>query len=73
MNAVTQSDLLLHLLHAAVACHWFDNRLTYGRQRRRWIKMPVAVDEVDLIISVVDPTVVEVTCLVVNNAIYIRF
>ena len=39
---------------------WFGDRLTYERQRQRWNQMP-DVDEVDLIISVVDLTAVEVT------------
>lgn len=56
MDAVVCSDLLQL---PTVADYWFDDRLTYERQRRRLTKMLVAV-EVDLIISAADLTVDEV-------------
>jgi len=56
MDAVVCSDLPQL---PTVADYWFDDRLTYERQRRRLTKMPGVV-EVDLIISAVDLTVDEV-------------
>ena len=69
VNCVTWLEVVTYshaLQCAAIAYRWFDTRLTYGKQRRRWNRMPVDEDEVDLIISAVHQTEVEVTCYLAN-------